>query len=440
MLILINTLGKKMLPDWLYQRLIGDWSKEGLLKYLSNTGWIFFGKIGTLITSFLATLYVARNLGPANFGELSYAISFVGLFSFFASFGIDSVLYRELIKTPEKRSSLMGTALLIKISASIFATTTAIVTALIFSPKDVSLWLVVILSSAFLLQSFYIITTEFGAIVNNKGISIISILVTLILNILKIIVIALGGGVIYLALVLFLESVLYAAGYIYLHTKFFGSLRKLEFEFVLAKQLILDAWPFLLSSAFAIVYARIDQIMLKNIIDAKAVGLYDSAVRLSELWYFIPTVLAGALFPAIVLARSHSMTSYRRRVIALFKLAIGISLVITLTVYLLASPIILTIFGPTFIESIPILQIYIWAFIPTTIVVIANQILLAENARLILFSSTAIGMVVNIIGNVILIPDYQASGAAFTTVLSSCVVVVFLLGTYLYSRIKTRII
>jgi len=407
----------------------------GFKKYARNTSWVLVGKFSTMAISFIATLYIARNLGPTNFGELSYAISFTGLFSFIAAFGIDSVLYRELIKYPDLREKLMGTALSIKLCSSLFAVIVVTASAWLFSPKDVSFILVCVLSASFIFNAFNSITTEFGAIVENKSISIVSIVITLILNLAKILTMFLGGGVIFLALILLAESIMYAGAFLFLHTRTFGSLSELSFDKGMAKGLIYDAWPFILSSACAVVYARIDQVMLKNIIDATAVGLYDSAVRLTELWYFIPTVIAGSLFPAIVLSRSHSASMYKRRTLALFGLVSMFGIVITLLIYLLAPQIITTIYGEGFNGAIPILQIYVWTILPTFIVIVANQILLAENARTLLFISAALGMVTNVIGNFILIDRYQASGAAFATVLSSFAVLIFLTGVYFSRKI-----
>jgi O-antigen/teichoic acid export membrane protein len=406
----------------------------GFKKYAMNTSWILIGKFSTMAISFIATLYIARDLGPTNFGELSYAVSFTGLFSFIAAFGIDAVLYRDLIKYPELRARLIGTALVIKFCTGIIAAFAAIASAILFSPKDVSFILVFILSASFFFTAFNIITSEFGAIVRNKGISIISIGVTLILNIAKIVTIILGGGVIYLALILLAEAVLSALAYMTLHRITFGSVSELSFDKGLAKSLIYDAWPFILSSACAVIYTRIDQVMLKNIIDSTAVGLYDSAVRLTEVWYFIPAVLAGSLFPALVLSRLHSLDNYKKRSIALFGLVTVIATIICLFIYFLSSPIIRIVYGEDFLGAVPILRIYIWALLPVFVISIANQILLTENARSILFVSALLGMITNVLGNSLLIPVYETSGAAFSTILSSFTVLFFLVGVYYYKK------
>jgi len=69
----------------LKDRIIEKWGQAGFQKYFRNTGWMFVGKIFSLVIAFVATAYIARNLGPTNYGQLSYAISYVGLFAFIAA-------------------------------------------------------------------------------------------------------------------------------------------------------------------------------------------------------------------------------------------------------------------------------------------------------------------------------------------------------------------
>ena len=435
---ILNTIGQKLLPAWLYKKLITDWDKDGLKRYFYNTGWMFFARIGSIIVSLLATLYIARQLGPTSFGELSYAISFVALFSFIATFGIDSVLYRELIKYPEKRNEFMGSAFMIRIVMSVIAIILTIISALLFSPQDVSFYLIALLSISFIFQSFYIISYEFQATVQARYISILSLVITIILNVLKIAVIFLGKGVIYLALILLLESILYAVGNAYLRHVFFGKLSLWKFDKNTAKKILIDSWPFIFTGAFTVIYTRIDQVMLKNIIDATSVGIYDAAVRISELWYFIPAIIVSSLFPAIINARGHSAQEYKKRAVTLFFLLLGITTMIAMLMSTFAKPIISFVFGSEFQDSAMVLKIYIWALVPTSIIILLNYILLAENKKMILFFSALLGMIVNINLNYMFIPRYEANGAAVATLISSSVVVLFL-AVFFLKKIKNLI-
>jgi O-antigen/teichoic acid export membrane protein len=394
------------------------WQHAGFQKYFQNTSWMFFARIGNLIVSFIATAYIARHLGPTNYGELSYAVSFVSIFSFVAVLGIDQVLYRDLVAFPEKRNEYMGSAFGIRLGASFGAVILCILSAYLLSPKDVSLFLIGLLSVSFIFNSFQIITYEFQAQVQSKYPAILSIYIAIILNILKIAVIIWGQGVIYLALVLLLESIFYAVGFLYYRTKLYGMISNWRFDKAIAKKILHDSWPLMFSSAFALIYARIDQIMLKNMIDAESVGLYDAAVRLSEVWYFIPGIVAASLFPAIINAKQVSETLYYKRIRNLM-LLLGLSaLLIALPTTLLAGWVIKIIFGSAFAGATIILQIYIWSNIATSLNTVVNMYLLAENCKKILFFSSLAGVVTNVILNIYLIPLYGMTGAAVATLIS----------------------
>ncbi len=101
MINLLQKILSKILPTWIYQRLIGDWDKAGFKRYFHNTGWLFAARGASFLTSFFTIAIVARYLGPENLGKLSYAQSFVSILSVFAALGIDQILYRDLVAHPD---------------------------------------------------------------------------------------------------------------------------------------------------------------------------------------------------------------------------------------------------------------------------------------------------------------------------------------------------
>jgi len=78
------------------------WSSSGFKRYFVNTGWLFFERISRMAISLFVGIYVARYLGPGNYGLLSYANSFVILFSAISTLGLDNIVVRDLVKD-EKR-------------------------------------------------------------------------------------------------------------------------------------------------------------------------------------------------------------------------------------------------------------------------------------------------------------------------------------------------
>jgi O-antigen/teichoic acid export membrane protein len=377
--------------------------------------------------SFFVTAYVARYLGPENYGQLGYAISFVSIFSFIATLGIDQALFRDLIKFPEKTSEYMGTAFVLKLIAAFVATLAATASAFYLSPPDISRVLIIIISTSFIFSAFNIIAFEFQARVESKFPSIILILTAVILSITKLLVIYYDKGIIFFSLVLLLEAVLYALFYVVYRIKNYGPIFHWKFNKVIAISLLKDSWPLMFASAFTLIYARIDQVLIKNMIDTTSVGLYDAAVRLSEIWYFIPNILLGSLFPAIINAKKVSDESYYRRLKYLAYVLFGFSILIAIPFTLFSSQIMFLVFGSAYVAGHVVLQIYIWSGIGTSLAHLTNHFLIAENYRKIIFISSLIAMVTNVVLNILLIPQYGIIGSAWATFISYMLTPLFLL-------------
>lgn len=396
------------------------WNHAGFQKYFQNTGWMLVSKILSMFISLLTTIYVVRNLGPENYGQLSYAVSFVGIFSFIATLGLDNILYRELIQRDKDKSKLMGSALILKLIAGIIAILICVGVNISITKDTISSILITILSGTFIFNAFQIINFEFQANIKSKYPSIISLIVTLIINSLKIIVISIGQGIIYIAAVLLLESILYMILYLLYYKKhnYIGNIKEWVFDKYTSIVLIKDSIPLVITSAFTLIYSRIDQVFIKHMIDAHAVGIYDSAVRVAEVWYFIPGIIVTSLFPAIINAKKISEEQYFKR---LLKLAVFLFILATsvaiMTTWL--SPYIINLlYGKSFNEATIILQIYVWAGVGMFLNILVNNYLIVENKRLIIILTSSVPMIINIALNIILIPKYNIVGSAYATLIS----------------------
>ncbi|OGG66098.1 hypothetical protein A3I99_02030 [Candidatus Kaiserbacteria bacterium RIFCSPLOWO2_02_FULL_45_11b] len=412
-----------VLPNWAYERLNEYLNSEGLRRYASNTAWALAAKIFSVIMSFFVTIYLVRYLGPENYGNLSYAVSFVGIFSVLSTLGIDNVLYRELIVYPEKRNEYLGSAFLLKLSAGFIACVFTIFGAIFFATDDVSQLIIIMLAATFIFNSFNVVIYEFQANVKQKYPSLVSLAVVFILNLLKLSVIALDQGIIYIGGILLLESVLYATFFIFIRIRHYGTFRDWTYNKTIAVSILRDSWPFIFIALFASVYARIDQVMLKHLIDSSAVGIYDAAVRIAEVWLFVPGIIASSLFPAIVNGKKTSVYEYKKRLLNLTIFLVIIAGALATFSSFIAKPLIHTLYGPAFIESAGVFTIYIWSGVFVSISLVLHYFLLAENKRKVIFFSSLGTMITNIALNVLLIPVYGITGAALATLISYAILI-----------------
>lgn len=63
----------------------------------------------------VVTIWLARYLGPEQFGLLNFAMAFVALFGAIATVGLNSVVVRDLVKFPQETSSILSTSILLQI-------------------------------------------------------------------------------------------------------------------------------------------------------------------------------------------------------------------------------------------------------------------------------------------------------------------------------------
>ena len=394
------------------------WRHPGFQKYFKNTSWALFGRIISLGVSFLTTVYVIRHLGPSNYGLLAFSISYVGLFSFLATLGIDSILYRELSKNIKRKDELLGTSFFLKVVASIFAIFLIFLSTYITKTDSITRLLILINSFTLLFSAFGVSGYFFQAKAQNKYQAISVIIVTFVLNILKILVIFFNKGVIYFAFVFFLENIVYAVAILFFYTKLKNNIFEWEIRKDVAISLLKDAWPLMLSSAMIVVYTRIDQVMLKFITNNFNVGIYDAAVRISEMWYFIPSIIVGSVFPSIVNSQKVSKDFFEKRLTRLYSLMFYMAIIVALPVTLFSRTIIQLIYGDSFIQGAGVLSIYVWAGISVFLSIAINAYLLTENKTKILFVGSIVGMVTNVTLNLWFIPLYGIYGAATATLIS----------------------
>lgn len=396
----------------------GTLDNEGVKRYFANTGWMFFGKIFTLGISFFVGVYIARYLGPANYGLLSYVVSFVTIFSFLASFGVDGIVNREIIKDHSKKDEIIGTAFYIKIVGSILAII-AVFFVSIFTTKDIfTLLLIWLFALNFVPQAFNVIEIYFQSQVISKKVVTAQVIASIISTILKILVIVLGKGIFWLLFIYIVETSIYALILLFSFRKFGNHIRKWRFNMDIAKSLLKDSWPLMVSIAAIGIYMKIDQVMIKNMLGNEQSGIYAVAVRISEIWYFIPMLICASLSPAIMNAFKSSKELFEKRMKKLYFLMFWLSFSIASITTVLAYPIVKILFGTPYLGAVATLQIYVWAGISVFLGYALSQYLVSKNLTKITFYNTSLGVLINVILNIILIPKIGISGAAIATLLS----------------------
>lgn len=409
---------------------------QGFKRYFANTGWMFFGQIFSLLISFFVGVWLARYLGPENFGVLSYALAFAGLFAFFADFGIGGILNRELVKFPEKRDELLGTGFFIKLFGGFTAFSIVAFITLIIKATLITKILIVLFAFSFILQAINVINIFFYSKVDSKKNVRVVIVATTISSFLKIFTIVMGQGVLWIMFIYVLDSVWQAIGFMLTYRRYGLKIGDWKFNKSLAREIIRDSLPLMFASVAGFIYLRIDQVMVGKLMGIREVGFYAVAVRLVEVWYFLPAIICGSLFPAIINAKKTNEVIYHKRLKALYLLMVGISIAIAIPTTILAPWITSTFFGQEYMQSTIILQIYVWSSIGLFLGTAITQYFLSENKTMATFYFNFLSMLANVILNLILIPRIGLIGAAVATLISYSVAPIFVFINWFSRRRK----
>ena len=419
-----------LLPDFVRQRFE---SGGNLQQATANVGWLFFDKVLRLGVGLLVTAWIARYLGPEQYGVWSYAIAFVALFGTFASLGLDGIVVREVVKDAGTRNAVLGSAFVLKLAGGIVALATSLVLIIILKQGDsLTHILVGITGAAFIFQSFDAIDLYFQFRVESKFSVLAKNVAFVVASLFKIALILTGASLIAFAGAGLLEGFLGALFLVIAYNIRGESLRNWRVQAATAVGMLRDSWPLILSGLVIMVYMRIDQIMLGEMIGETAVGLYAAAVRISEIWYFIPVAIAGSMFPRIVELKQRDQALYLRRLQQLYDFLTWVSIAGALTMSLLSGPIVQWLYGTQFQETAGILVVHVWTGVFVSLGVVSSKYLLIENMTKIAFYRSTSGAVVNVLVNLILIPRYGGIGAAVATLLSQS------LAAYLFDLANSR--
>lgn len=424
----------KVLPSFVIQKLEG---RLNLKKVITNTSWLFLERILRMGVALIVGVWVARYLGPHQFGILSYAQAMVALASPIASLGLDNIVVRNIIRNIEDRDKILGTAFMMKLIASTLSIIGVIIITFMLRPSDlVTTTLVAITSIGVILQSVDVIDYWFQSQVQSKFVSISRSTSYIVSSILKIILIVLNADLIYFAVATAVECLVSAILLLVMYKKQKLAVLKWKLDLNIMKDLLKDSWPLILSGMTIIIYMKVDQIMLGNILNDEAVGIFTAATRLSECWYFIPTILMVSFAPTISESfNKRDYINYYKKIQTLMNILASIAIVISIPVTFVAPIVIRILYGDGYTESATVLSIHIWASIFVFLGVARNPYLINENLTKFSFASTALGGIVNIILNMLLIPNYGAIGASFTTLISQAIASYF--ANALYPKVRT---
>ncbi|EJU9537391.1 flippase [Vibrio alginolyticus] len=381
-----------------------------------NTMILFLEKIVSMVLVLGTTIILARMLGPYEYGLINYLISVVTILIPFGALGLNSVITNEIIERSKMEEKILGTSLVLRFfGVCIISICTYLLSALMLTAYEQNLLTVLVFGNLF--TCLYVFDFWIQAKMMNKYSSILRFGTILFGSLAKVICVFLGMNIEHLIYIYAIEVAIIGIGFYIVYSINSNKIKNLSFSLSEAKSLLTRSLWLMLSGVAAVIYLKIDQVMLGEMSGKYEVGIYSVATKLSEVWYFFPVAFVTSIFPKLI-SKKKSGEGYLNALQfssnILFLSSVTLSIIITF----LSDYIISILYGIEYLESSNILKIHIWASLFVFMQALLQKWLIMEKYYNISLLSQLSGAIVNIILNYIFIPKYGAIGSAWATLFS----------------------
>lgn len=385
------------------------------------------------VLAFFYTLYSARYLGTSNFGIISFATAIAGLFAIFTDLGLSTLTIREVARDKSQTAKYLGNHGSIKLILSITTMILLILYVNLGHFDGMTHLVVYIIGSSVIIDAFGgTFTSMFRAYEQMEYQSIAEIINAIIMFAGVMICIFMNLGVIGIAMIYLISSIVVMIYNFLMCSRNYGLIH-FQHDFSFWKHLIWTAFPLAITSIFALISFKMNTIMLNMLTTNSVVGEYTAAFNLMQALIFIPTVYSTAILPLFskLYVDSQEMLDYAYK--KSLKYMSLLSVPISMGTMILARKIILFMYGPGYINTVPILELIIWALPAIFLSYILGNSIASINKQHETVKATFLCLILSTIGNYILISFLSGIGAAIITILNEVSMVIF----YVYIMYKS---
>jgi O-antigen/teichoic acid export membrane protein len=387
-------------------------------KYAENAAWLIFERGLTMGVGVFVGIYTARYLQPESFGLLNYAISYVAIFSAFASLGLDQILIRELVKVPEKRDVLLGTSFMLKLIGSLILIVVMFGTMVFMDNPFFTNLMIVIIAISELFKVFEVVNYFFQSKVQSKYVVQVQTIINLTISFSKIGLVLIGAPLIWFGIIILIGTFLNALGYIFAYQRREGRMLSWTFEKSIASSLLRESWPLALYGIALNIQTRIDQVMLGKMLSNAEVGQYSASLKFIEVFGFAPMIIISTLLPAVTKAKTISTELYHNRLLNLYRVMFLTFLMMAIPLYFIAEPMTILLFGEEYREAGYLLAISSLRIFFYNMGVGKSAFIVNESLFKYSLMTVSLGAIANIIFNYFFISAYGTVGAVISSILS----------------------
>ena len=379
-----------------------------------NTALLFLDKFLKMSIGLFIGVWVIRYLGPTNYGVLSYAQAFVALFAGIATLAIDSIVVRELVKDPQNKDEILGTAFCVLVFSSVISIFCIVICIFIVKPDDIDIQsIVIILACGIFFQCFNVIDYWFQANLQSRNTVIAKNFVNIIDSLMKVVLIIQNSTILMFAIINLTGSFLNAMAMIIMYLKTKSKLVNWKFNSKLMSQFLTDSYPLAISLLSYLIYSRIDQLMIGSMLDTYSVGIYSAANKIIELYLSLGLTVVSSLYPVLISSYEKNKELFLSKYQILTSGFTGGALILFFVNYIWGESIINILYGNKYNDSYYILVIQSIGLIFMYNAALRSSYITITNKQQIILITAVISAIINLCLNYVLLPRYGVVGAAW---------------------------
>ncbi len=388
-----------------------------------NIFWLSISRGLALVLLFLAYTQLFRYLGPFGSGQYQFVLSYVLIFSTVVDFGVQQFITKRISEDGENIKKYFHNFIAFEVLAALCLYALLLAVAYFRGYEQVVFKAVAVTGLGMVANALcYPFLAVMTARQDLKKVALINFLNSLVNISIIFLAIWLKKYIIFLASVQLifgiLDLILYRV-FIRKHIAkpdIFKAFK--DFDFSVIVNILKAAWPFALLVGFSAIYNRIDVIIIAKFLNFTQTGLYTAAYKFFDLLNFFPASVSHVLFPVLAgLMAGKMITDVRITLEKYLRLMITIALPMAVGGMILSKQLMFLIAGGEFAASAPVLSILIWAVAILFIYIPVNSLVISQLTKKAMVITGA-NVLINIIGNIILIPILGIKAAAIMTVVS----------------------
>lgn len=396
-----------------------------------NMSWLMISQIMASICGFIWTILLGRYLGVSDFGIMNFAISFTGISAILMDLGISTHIIRHIATDYDSSPKYLGNAIPLKSILSFFAFLLTLIILILLKCDELTIQITLLFTIERIFTSLIgLLNGALQAVEEGKYQAIGNIILNTLLLTFILISIVSDLGIYGVTLSYVLSNFIVVILQYFIVKK---RISKPEFEIdrIFCKKILLLSIPFALTSFFGLILSSVDMLMLTNMVNSYANGIYSSAYKLISIFTLIQSVYFTVIFPVM----SRLFKNEKDLLIFSFEKSIKYLMLIVIplsfSVMVYSSDIIILFFGKDYLQAGSVLSILMWTVSLGFLAGICLNLLNASHKEKIVTLNLMATALFNFVLNLFLIPKYSYNGAAITTVISDILsLILFLYSVY----------